>query len=375
MVSNGEVVPGAGRRAPTFRSPLFMVAQEPAIERLVHYLQKQRVEHAANPEAARVLRFTLAEVEEARAAFARMILGGERKLHRLCELLVDGLLDSPCALRSVVVGRFPETGEPFTLSQPLQSDDLYSQTDLDLGNRMLSRLRYQARDEWRAPELVANVVEYEALAENQYGVHKLISRIKAEEEIWNKVVDEIFELEALVERDKQLRHLSYFVKDIFGVKIVASHRDDVFELERAVRELEWSTETLERRTVPVEASTRSLQLIEVKDYLRGDRPKSSGWEAVKIVVNWWRMPYEIQLQPLSNYLRERERLTAESHEQHKERRERLRNDVARAVPLFGFYRDLLRWLFQEPSTTPPTFGRTRVELTQETGAQHAGDRG
>ena len=41
-------------------------------------------------------------------------------------------------------------------------------------------------------------------------------RIKAEEEIWNKVVDEIFEVDSLVERDKELRHLSRYVKKFPG---------------------------------------------------------------------------------------------------------------------------------------------------------------
>ena len=58
---------------------------------------------------------------------------------------------------------------------------------------------------------------------NEWGVFKCISRIKAEEEIWNKVVpvlvelkftwnlevvDEIFEIDNIVKREKQLRHLS-----------------------------------------------------------------------------------------------------------------------------------------------------------------------
>ena len=34
----------------------------------------------------------------------------------------------------------------------------------------------------------------------------MVSRIKAEEQIWNKVVDTIFDLDRLVQLDKQLRH-------------------------------------------------------------------------------------------------------------------------------------------------------------------------
>ena len=51
----------------------------------------------------------------------------------------------------------------------------------------------------------------------------MISRIKAEEEIWNKVCDEIFRIDELLERDKKLRALSRYVKDVFGVKVVVRH--------------------------------------------------------------------------------------------------------------------------------------------------------
>ena len=54
---------------------------------------------------------------------------------------------------------------------------------------------------------------------NEWGIHKFISRIKAEEQIWNKVVDSIFGFDQLVNADKQLRHLGGFVKDVFGVKV------------------------------------------------------------------------------------------------------------------------------------------------------------
>ena len=73
---------------------------------------------------------------------------------------------------------------------------------------------------WSRASLVANVVEYQPSGMNEWGIHKFISRIKAEEQIWNKVVDTIFGLDRLVRADKQLRHLGRFVKDVFGVKAI-----------------------------------------------------------------------------------------------------------------------------------------------------------
>ena len=78
-------------------------------------------------------------------------------------------------------------GQRFQLTQPLSSDELYALTDLDLGSRQLERFKWQQDDSWVRATLVANFVEYEALEVNKWGVFKCTSRIKAEEEIWNKV--------------------------------------------------------------------------------------------------------------------------------------------------------------------------------------------
>jgi hypothetical protein len=69
------------------------------------------------------------------------------------------------------------------------------------------------------------------------------------------------------------------------------------------------------------------------------------------------------VQPLANFHREREALTAESHVGFKARREALRNQIADRMPLFGFYRDLLRWLFLSPAEPAPTFDAVDIVIT------------
>ena len=76
------------------------------------------------------------------------------------------------------------------------------------------------------------------------------------------------------------------------------------------------------------------------------------------------MALEIQVQPLRNFYRERERLSQESHSEFKSRRESLRDQIASQEPLFGFYRDLLQWLFVSPESEAPRFRRVQVELTE-----------
>jgi len=337
-------------------SPLWLVSNEPLVNDLVDYLDAMRRDIEAAPHRRHTFEFSRATLQDVRAAFARLIRHGEGRLHRFCELACDTFLDGRYALQSVAIGSVITTGEKFTLVQDITSRDLYSQTDLDLGNRQVRRFRYFDGRRWSRARLVANVVEYQPEAMNDWRVYKMVSRIKAEEQIWNKVVDTIFGLDRLVELDKQLRHLNRFVKDVFGVKFVVGDQEGARALQEALIGLQWSPERLAQHKVPVRPTTIRLECLEVKDYMDPrEGIKASGWEAIKSVFSWWDTMIEVQVQPLANYLQERERLTKESHAGFKTRREELRNQIAASIPLFGFYRDLLKWLFLAPDSPAPTF--------------------
>jgi len=344
------------------RSPLWMVSQEPLLNDLVSYLGTLKEALHSNPHATCDMKFSRSHLRDCRAAFDRMIRRGEEGLHRLCELFCRSFLHA-YQMQSVVIGEVPTTGERFTLTQPLSLADLYSTMDLDLGTRQLLKLQYFDGQRWVGPNLVANVVEYQPTEVNPTGIHKIISRIKAEEELWNKVVDEIFGLDALVKRDKELKHLSHYVKDVFGLKIVVGSEHDADLLHQVLHALTWRDEELESAGVRPRASARSLQFIETKNYLTG-HDKESGWEAIKSVVMWSDRVFEIQVQPLSNFWREREYLTRESHAGFKNRREEVRQQIADHVPLFGFYQDLLKWLFQNPEGPAPEFPGVTVALVE-----------
>lgn len=337
-----------------------MVSQEPLLNDLVSYLGtiKDALQH--NPQATCSMKFSRSHLRDCRAAFDRMIRRGEEALHRLCELLANTLVGE-CQMQSVVIGEIPTSRERFTLMQPISRADLYSTSDLDLGSRQLRKLQYYEGKHWIAPTLVANVVEYQPLRSTAHGVHKIISRIKAEEELWNKVVDEIFGLDTLVKRDKELCHLSKYVKDVFGVKIVVNTVAEAIALFELLQAMTWSEEDVHFVGVEDSSGARSLEFVETKNYL-SKNGKDSGWEAIKSVVVWGGRVFEIQIQPLSNFWREREFLTRESHAGFKNRREEVRRQVAQHVPLFGFYQELLQWLFQSPDSPAPVFPGVTVAL-------------
>jgi hypothetical protein len=336
----------------THDSPLWMVSQAPALNDIVVTLQRR---------PSRLV-FSRAQVAQARAEFGAMIRRGERELHLLAGLLSERLLGA-YHLKSVVIGEIEKTHERFTLSVDVSESEVSGTTDLDLGTRVLARLAIADQRGWLRAGLISNVVEYEAEAPNAFSVYRILTRIKAEEEIWNKVADEIFDLDSIVLKDKQLRHLGRYVKDVFGVKVVVGTAEDATRVQDALAELTFDDDRLNQREVAVDDEHRKLVFVEVKDYLKRKSRKQSGWTALKSVVRWGGRTFEIQVQPLSNFLHERERLTKESHASFKTTRERVRDGVAARVPLFGFYRALLRWLFVDPSSDPPLHEGVEVVLT------------
>jgi hypothetical protein len=345
------------------QSPLWMVTSEPSLNQFVMELQQLRQQIMAQPEASHEIRFERARLEQVRGAFGRMIRHGEEALHQLSQLLSTTFLTS-VQLQSVVIGEVETTRERFTLTQTLSVADLFSTLDIDLGTRQVRKVQFRDGAGWSAAHLVANVVDYQPTEPNRWGIHRMTTRIKAEEEIWNKVVDEIFDLDALVHRDKQLRHLSPYVKDIFGIKIVVGDAEAIPLVQQALLDLRWDAATLRQHGVTPAPDTTCLEVVETKDYLAPGQGKRSGWGAIKLVVRWAGKTFEIQIQPLATFLNEREVLTRESHRSFKAQRDHVRDRVAEQLPLFRFYRDLLHWLFRQPTGEPPHFAGISIVVEE-----------
>jgi hypothetical protein len=343
-------------------SPLWMVSQAPALNELVMSLKRARTELEAGTLGGRLV-FSRSGLARSRAEFMTMIRRGERDLHALAGLIAEQLLGS-FALRSSAIGEVERTRERFTITVDVSEDEVAGSTDLDLGTRILARLAIADQRGWMRATLVSNVVEYEPTAPSTLNVYRILTRIKAEEEIWNKVVDELFDLDRIVLRDKQLQHLSRYVKDVFGIKIVVGSEDDADRVHEHLGRLRFSADRLKARSLPDDEATTTLHFVESKDYLRRPSRKQSGWSALKSVVRWSGKTFEIQVQPLSNFLHERERLTKESHASFKSTRERVRDEVAQRLPLFGFYRALLRWLFLDPTSERPQHEGVDIVLVE-----------
>jgi ppGpp synthetase/RelA/SpoT-type nucleotidyltranferase len=338
-------------------SPLFMAMDSPVLHQFISYLAERKHEQETNPSAHLRIELTREFISRVRDSFRQNILDGERRLHVLAHMLGSILFECEFELHSNVIGVLPGTEDhPFLIRERVSRETLFSVTDIDLGKHMLDNFRYQQNGSWVPLELSANFIEYLPVHNAKTGVNRLTSRVKAEEELCNKITDEIFSLGELVSRDKHLRQYSKFIKDIFGIKIVCEDEASCLQVHQRLEQVavaEIGTVPTYTPALPVaiayESSRELLEFIETKDYLHcaPEQMKKTGWRAIKSVARWHGRLFEIQVQPLSNYYLELDHMSGPSHRSFKLRRDSLRAELAEHIPLYGFYRDLLKMLFME----------------------------
>ena len=333
------------------QSPLWMITQDPLIHAFINQLQalKHQLEHSPANQLAPIY-FNQQQMADIKQAFSALIVQGERALHSLSALLMQALTQTDFSLNSVVLGKVHQ--ESFYLSQPVTKDQLLQTTDIDLGTQILNRILVKENDIMQQPELVANFVEYLPIALNQHQIHKMISRFKAEEEIWNKVLDELFEIDQLVKRDKSLVKLSGYIKDVFGLKIIVSDQAACAQLHQSLVELELTPINLRENEIKPTQHNRQLAFLETKNYLL--KPKHSGWRAIKSIIRWQQTLFELQIEPLQIYLMEQAHIGSLSHGAYRQHRHTIRSQLAEQMPLFKFFQQLLVWLFSEADLNPKT---------------------
>ncbi len=344
-------------------SPLYLAMHDPALHQFISYLAEKKAEQEARPGLHIRIELSRTLMNSVRESFKQGILDGERHLHVMSHVLASMLFDGGYELHSNVIGVLPG-GEkrPFLIRERITRETLFSHTDLDLGNQMLGKFRYRTSEEWAPLDLSANFVEYIPLGRTTSGVNRITSRVKAEEELWNKVADEMFGLDRIVERDKHLRQYSKYIKDIFGLKIVCEDDPACLRVHRRLQELRADECDLPEAAGPVKGGKGEqqpdpraplLEFVETKDYLTCEPSllKKTGWKALKSVVRWRDQLLEIQVQPLANYYLELDHMSGPSHRSFKLLRDTVRGEIARGLPLYGFYRDLLKMLFLDSSVS------------------------
>lgn len=322
-----------------------MAMHDPVLHRFISYLAEKKTELEHNPQEPVRIELSHRFIRDVRQAFRSNLLEGERHLHTLAHVLASKMFPDGFELHSTVIGLLPDDDRPFIIRERIDREMLFSNLDIDLGKLMLDNFRYHKDDLWVPLGLSANFVEYIPVKDPGSGVNRITSRVKAEEEIWNKVTDELFHLDQLVSRDKHLRQFSKYVKDIFGVKVVCEDDVTCLRVHEEIRDIRLQTPD----TANNGHFEEPLEFVETKDYLTcpPSQLKRTGWKAIKSVVTWQSGLFEIQVQPLGNYYLELDHMSGPSHSSFKSKRDLLRDEVAKVIPLYGFYRELLKMLFKE----------------------------
>ncbi|MGM0578519.1 MAG: hypothetical protein ACQEXJ_22535 [Myxococcota bacterium] len=347
-------------------SPLAMLIRDEhthdLLERLgAHLAALRRASRDGEPRPELVLSRT--HIAYVRQHWESSVLQGERRLYGLATLLAWNLLRTrslQLVARIIASPRDEREPQRITIEEILSREDLERHSDYSLADRLAARYRYRSTPAGDFGRLYprASFLEFRPLETVDVApATRVLTRVKIEDQIWNKVCDAFFDIDRYVRRDKILNQQSKYIKDVFGIKVLTPHRDDSYRVADAIRDAQFDPADLE----PFEFTAEPrLHLIERKDYLvlPEEQKKATGWEALKDVYRWSDRVFEIQIQTEANYFLEAWDLSKTSHRTFEMQREVLREVLDQRVPHYREFRQLLKALFRggrpgEPAVLPP----------------------
>jgi len=306
---------------------------------------------------APVLELDRSEIENCRETWEAGVLNGEHHLYDLATLLAHALTGSKRVqlVARVVMGRKEEEEGPgsqrIVIEETITRENLKRVTDYSLAQRIARRYRYRASHDQPFGVLYprASFLELWPLSTTEDApATRVLTRVKTNDQIWNKVCDALFEVDDLVERDKILNSGSKYIKDVFGVKVLTPRRVDSYQVEAMLSDIVWTPRQLQQLGLPSDPSLLRIELVERKDYLGlpDEKKKRTGWEAIKNVYRWGTQLFEVQIQTEANYFLEALHLTDTSHRTFEMKRRQMRRALEKVVPHYSDYRRLLKLLFR-----------------------------
>ncbi|MFT7579471.1 MAG: hypothetical protein ACI9MR_001135 [Myxococcota bacterium] len=358
------------------QSPLALLVRDSRTNRLLELLANQLRalrEAAASNTVPPTLTLQRTELDYCRDQWLTGVLNGEHRLYDLATLMTWRLTGTHRLqlVARVTVGPKEEEesadAKRIVLEEPITRDNLKRVTDYSLSHRIARHYLYRSAYDAPFGKLYARASFLELrpleMTEEAHAT-RVLTRVKANEQIWNKVCDALFDIDSLVQRDKILNKRSKYVKDVFGIKILTPHRSDSYRVNEALMGVAFDHSDVERLGNGVAAlADSSLELLEHKDYLSlpADQKKRTGWEALKNVYRWGGHIFEVQIQTEANYFLEALHLTDTSHRTFEMQRRRTRREFETVVPHYKEMRTVLKYLFRSAADnhalTPPSWLR------------------
>jgi len=355
-------------------SPLAMLVRDERTNLLLKKLANQVQALRASAESGTeppILTLHRSEIELCRDQWENGVLHGEHRLYDLATLMAWRITDSRRVELVARVLAGPKEEEEsvaaprIVIEERISREELKRVTDYSLAQRITRHYRYRPRYEDPFGKLYARAsfLEMRPLDVGDDGIGtRVMTRVKANEQIWNKVCDALFDIDAFVQRDKILNSRSKYIKDVFGVKVLTQRRSESYLVDTRLRAMRFRRREIEELGLTWDPSLEFLDLVEHKDYLAlpTDQKKRTGWEALKSVFRWGGQIFEVQIQTEANYFLEVLDLTDTSHRTFEMQRRRMRWELEERIPHYRDMRRVLKFLFRPDPTrevVPPVWLR------------------
>jgi hypothetical protein len=337
-------------------SPLALMVRDERTQRVLNALsgQLEALRRATTAgTSAPVLTLRRGDIDHVRQQWEVEILRGEHRLYALGILLARELLGTRRLqlVARIVASPAKETGAArLVIEETLTREELERYTDHSLAIRIARRYRYRRghRNPFGKLVIRASFLEIRPLeaAPGALGI-RVMTRVKVDEQVWNKVCDAFFDIDAIVARDKLLNQSSKYIKDVFGIKVLTAERDASYRVHKRLETLEFKESDL--LELGCADAPRSMTLMESKDYmaLPPEQKKQTGWEALKNVYRWYGHVFEMQIQTEANYYLEASDLSDTSHRTFEMQRSALREALDARVPHYREFREVLKVLFRQ----------------------------
>eukprot|EP00281_Chroomonas_sp_CCMP1168_P026565 CAMPEP_0206230390 /NCGR_PEP_ID=MMETSP0047_2-20121206/10235_1 /ASSEMBLY_ACC=CAM_ASM_000192 /TAXON_ID=195065 /ORGANISM="Chroomonas mesostigmatica_cf, Strain CCMP1168" /LENGTH=526 /DNA_ID=CAMNT_0053653813 /DNA_START=232 /DNA_END=1812 /DNA_ORIENTATION=+ len=341
------------------RHPKAVFPEQPALSDVVQQLHDVGMKAAVSaPSGYAALDFTFNQIQQVREEVERGHSMSERKLSALGHLLMERFAGhNRYQITSMATAE--SKGNVFTLSEniPLKAIDQGADS-AELAREQLDALSVDGEP----VSMSDHSIEFGAEEWNEWGVHRIIAHSRPARDLWKVIADSLFGLEhPEVERfvDDDMYHLKIVVEDVE----LAEH------VHRSLRNIEWTDTELRARGIPAEASTRKGQLVEQTTHSAEalghavQYGESNGSGDRCSTVRWWGAGIQVRVQTLNEHYAETEMITMANREKLAKRKELHQERLAAQSPLYGFARNLMRWMLDEEATTaPPACGRIQVTI-------------
>lgn len=355
-------------------TPLAWLMSDPKASALVTQLSRQLADLRradAKGGIPPVLTLSQEDIRYARTAWNKAIRLGESRLYSLATVIAWRLLKTrqlELVGRVYASSRHESERRRFVIEETLTRDDLTRHADHALATRLARRYRYRPGPSSPFGKLYvrASFLDLRPLeAVDEPLATRVMTRVKVDDQIWNKVCDSLFDIDQIVRRNKILNAQSKYIKDVFGIKVLTPSKMASYRADEVLTPLRLDDAELGELDLALSCG-RDVELVEQKDYLglpEGER-KQTGWEAIKNVYRWEGQVFELQIQTEGNYFLESSDLSDTSHRTFEMRRSALRAELDEQVPFYREFRALLKVLFRygrvRRGTTLPSWLRIKT---------------